>query len=82
MKIQPLYFLPCSGILVSMGGWAKGKDRDNVAQRPVLCCAEQERLWCAQRHQAVASSLLSYPISELGIIIITSFTGGQCGLMS
>ena len=65
-----------------MGGWAKGKDRESVSQRPVLCCAEQEWLQYAQNHQAVALSLLSYPIFELGVIIITSFTGGQCGLMS
>lgn len=74
MKIQPVYFPPSSGILVSMGGWAKEKDRENVAQRPGLPHA--------RRHQEEALSLLSYPISELGIIIITSFTGGQCGLMS
>lgn len=52
--------------------------------QPESCalCFVEEGLRCAWGFQAVACSLLSCSISELGIIIITSFTGGQSGLMS
>lgn len=61
----------------------QSKERQSYAAPwPVLCSAEREGLRCAQGFQAVASSLFPCSSFELGIIIITSLTGGRSGLMS